>query len=414
MAREMETILQEQMLSRWYPLVVDTEKGGFLSNYTYDWEPFEPQNKMIVTQARHTWSTAKAALFYPEDDTYLSISEHGFEYLRDVMWDKEYGGFFGTVDRDGNVIPSPDADKTAYGNAFGIYGLAAYYEASGDMEALDLAKGAFQWLDEHSHDTGHKGYFQTLARDGTPDIVGERVPPKDQNSSIHLLEAFAELYNVWPDSLLRERLHEMLLLIRDTITYDEGYLALFSYSDWTPITYRDSSETARSRGFMFDHVSFGHDIETAFLMLEASHVLGLENDERTMEIAKKMVDHTLDNGFDDRTGGIYDAGYYYAGVDTITILQDTKNWWAQSEGLNSMLMMADYFPDEKRLYFEKFNKQWEYIKDNLIDFEHGGWYAGGIDKHPDHKTDPKSHIWKSPYHTARSLMNCIKRLRGAM
>lgn len=411
-AQEMETVLQDQMLSRWYPLLVDEEHGGFLSNFSYDWQPFDPQNKMIVTQGRHTWSTAKAALFYPDDESFLPISTHGFTFLRDVMWDKEYGGFYGTVDREGNVIPSPDAGKSAYGNAFGIYGLAAFYEASGNEEALELAQEAFVWLEEHSHDPVHKGYFQTLARDGTPNTGTGRFPPKDQNSSIHVLEALTELYNVWPDSLLRERLLEMLLIVRDTITYDTGYLALYSYADWTPVSYRDSSEAVQMRGRMFDHVSFGHDIETAYLMLEASHVLGLENDEKTMEIAKKMVDHTLRNGFDETVGGIYDAGYYYPGADTISIIRDTKNWWAQAEGLNSMLLMSDYFPNDELQYFEKFKKQWDYIKTYLIDFENGGWYEGGLDKHPEHQTDPKSHVWKSPYHTARSMMNCIARLRG--
>src|SRR5690606_3623715 len=181
------------------------------------------------------------------------------------MWDKTYGGFYQTVDRSGKVLPDENAQKTAYGNAFAIYGLAAYVMASGDTAALSLAQKAFMWLEEHSHDPVHKGYYQHLHRNGTPVVRDETVPVdsdlgyKDQNSSIHLLEAFTELYQVWPDSLVGERLREMLYLIRDTITTDKGYLTLFFQPDWTPVSFRDSTYEFIIQHKKLDHVSFGHD-----------------------------------------------------------------------------------------------------------------------------------------------------------
>jgi mannobiose 2-epimerase len=90
---------------------------------------------------------------------------------------------------------------------------------------------------------------------------------------------------------------------------------------------------------------------------------------------------------------------------------DSKNWWAQAEGLNSLLIMADLFPEDKWNYFEKFQKQWEYIKKYIIDPEHGEWYSGGLDKEPQHKMGRKGHIWKTPYHNFRSLANSVQRLR---
>jgi mannobiose 2-epimerase len=121
---------------------------------------------------------------------------------------------------------------------------------------------------------------------------------KDQNSSIHLLEAFTELYQVWRDPLVAERLKEMLFLIRDTIVDDKGSLILFLHPDWTPVSFRDSSEEVILKHRNLDHVSFGHDVETAFLLLEASHVAGIDNDTATLRIAKKMVDHSIRNGWD--------------------------------------------------------------------------------------------------------------------
>jgi len=161
-----------------------------------------------------------------------------------------------------------------------------------------------------------------------------------------------------------------------------------------------------------DHVSFGHDVETAYLMLEASHVLGLKNDTTTMRVAKLMVDHALQNGWDKVKGGFYDEGYYFKNKKDITIIKDSKNWWAQAEGLNTLLLMADRFPNDPMQYFEKFKMMWKYIQTYLVDHEYGDWYEEGLDKSPERRTALKGHIWKATYHQLRSLTNCVQRLRN--
>ncbi|MDB5264002.1 MAG: N-acylglucosamine 2-epimerase [Adhaeribacter sp.] len=421
LAADIEKSIKTEMLNKWYPQAVDKEYGGFLSTFTYDWQPTGPQDKMVVTQARHIWSNAKAAQLYPQVDYYLSSAKHGVAFLRDKMWDKTNGGFYTLVDRQGNVKTQGSGyaggAKHAYGNAFAIYGLAAYYQASGDTSALNLAKKTFRWLEKHSHDPVNKGYFQALAPDGTPIKRTSQVAStsdigyKDQNSSIHLLEAFSELYLVWPDPLVRQRLQEMLVLIRDTMVTPKGHLTLFFTSDWKPITFRDSSEATLDKHHGLDEVSFGHDIETAYLLLEASHILGLPQDAKTKAVAKKLTDHTIRNGFDNKVGGFYDAGYYFKDKTDITIIKDTKNWWAQAEGLNTLLLMADRYPKDELNYFSLFQKQWEYINKYIIDHEHGEWYMGGLDKQPAMKTAQKGQIWKASYHQFRALSNIVQRLR---
>lgn len=413
---EITESLDKGILDSWYPRTIDSISGGFLSDFDYKWEMKGPQNKMIVTQSRHVWTCSIVAEFYPEKkDFYLKIARHGVQFLKDKMWDEKLGGFFNLVDREGNVLKSGKSDriiKDAYGNAFGIYGLSAYARVSGDTAALSLAKKAFLWLDKHSYDSQFGGYFQFLEVDGTPLKKGYNgVPPKDQNGSIHLLEAFTELYRVWPDPLVKERLLMMLSLIRDQITHPKGYLQLFLNEDLSPVSYRDSAEEVRKKNWYHDHISFGHDVETAFLMLEASEIAGLENDTLTLLKAKKMVDHSIENGWDKEVGGFYEAGYYFKGQDKVTIIKDTKNWWAQAEGLNSLLLMAELFPNDQHNYKSLFLKEWEYIDKYLIDHENGDWYPNGIDKEPQEKLAMKSQIWKCNYHTSRSLMNCLKRLK---
>ena len=418
LADSLEYSLTEELLKPWYPKAVDSLYGGFLSSFTFNFKPTANQDKMIVTQARHTWVNAKASERYPNITYYSASARHGFLFLKNKMWDKQYGGFYTFTDRKGNAKGGGFAPKEAYGNAFAIYALAAYYKSSQDTAALSLAKKAFLWMEKHSHDPVFKGYFQHMERNGTPVKRTSAISStaetgyKDQNSSIHLLEALTELYEAWPDPLVKERLQEMLLLIRDTIVTSRGNLLLFFKPNWTPVSFVDSSKETIMKHIRLDYVSFGHDVETAYLMLEASHALGLTKDSATLHIGKKMVDHALRNGWDSIVGGFYDEGYYFKGDDKITILKDTKNWWAQAEGLNTLLLLSDLYPNDPMQYEAKFKQQWQYIQHYLIDHEYGDWYESGADKSPNIKTALKGHIWKGSYHTYRSLSNCVNRLRG--
>ena len=412
-ATEFENSIKTELLNKWYPAVIDSIYGGYITTFSFDFQPSGPQDKMIVTQARHMWTSSKAYAAY-HDEMFKKVADHGVAFLKNVMWDKVNGGFFQLTDRQGNV---KDDQKTAYGNAFAIYALSAHARVFGDSVALNLAMKDFLWLEKHSHDPVAKGYFQHLNTDGSIKKRQADTPStsdlgyKDQNSSIHLLEAFSELYQVWPDRLVKERLTEMISLIRDTIVNEKGNLILFLQPDWTPVSFRDSSEASILQHKILDHVSFGHDVETAYLLMEASHIVGIENDVKTNEVTKRMVDQALDNGWDKDAGGFYDEGYYFKTRPGISIIKDSKNWWTQAEGLNTLLIMADMYPDDNHDYYEKFKTLWHYININLIDHEYGEWYQGGLDKEPDQKRNLKGHIWKASYHQYRALANCVQRLR---
>jgi mannobiose 2-epimerase len=420
---EFQNALVNGILKRWYPLVLDKEQGGYFTNISYDWTLLPAQEKMIVSQARHVWTLSKASGFFGGVKDYEQMARHGFSFLINIMWDKEHGGFFQIRSRDGGMsdVNGWRNEKRAYGNAFAVNALAALYGQTHDPKVLDFSQTAFRWIENHLYDPEGKGYFQFIMRNGMPfnssseykTIASDRneLGFKDQNSSIHLLEAFTEHYRDWKDSLLHIRLQSLLELIRDTQVAHQGYLQLFFHNDWTPVSFRDSSPTEREANFGLDHVSFGHDYETAFLMLEASYVLGLNNDIRTLTIAKKMLDHAMKYGWDEKVGGFYDGGYYFAGDNCCTIIKDTKNWWAQAEGLNALLLFSKIFPDEVR-YYEYFLRQWKYVNSYIIDTKGGDWFEGGIDKEPHFRRGPKSHMWKCTYHTGRALMNCTTILKG--
>lgn len=413
-ADEIKQSLMNEVVKVWYPKVLDSKYGGFLSDFDYKWNESGLQNKMLVSQARHIWTLSKTAEFL-DDNHYKIYAEKGFDFLKNKMWDYKNGGFYQLINRKGNEIPNSPNDKSSYSISFSIYALSAYYKVSNDSSALDLAKKAFLWLEENAHDKVYKGYYDQLTIEGKLRKIKNLknddsyfVDPhwKDQNSSIHLLEAFTELYSVWPDSLLKERLSEMLTIIRDVIVKDKKHLTLFLKNDWEPISFRDSSSKVRDANIWLDHVSFGHDVETAFLMLEASHTLGIEHDKKTLAVAKSMIDHSLKYGWDNEKGGFYYMGYYFKDEEQLKIIDSSKVWWVQAEGLNSLLLMSKLFPNDPK-YLKSFYKQWEYIRKYMIDNDNGGWFEKGLDNDPKYSKAPKAHVWKTTYHNARALMNCV-------
>ena len=420
LADKLENSLFQYILGPWYPLVIDSIHGGYHSEFAHDWSHAENTGKRaLVQQARHIWTTSMVYENYPDREEYLKYAAGGARFLRDHMWDEAFGGFHAFCSMEGEPEPGSLNEKKIYGQAFAVYGLSQYYRVSGDAETLDLIKKAFLWMEEHAHDREFGGYFELLKRDGSPlieELRGEgqeaflRTGIKDYNSSIHVMEALTELYRVWPDSLVRTRLEEMFYLIRDTFVHPDGYLQLFFKPDWTLVS-RGPAVAGDEAGQWFrDHFTYGHDVETAFLLLETAHILGWGENEQTHHIAKQLVDHSLASGWDPENGGFFDAGV--PSETGIRIVNRHKSWWGQVEGMNALLLMHTLHPEDPRDYYALFLKSWEHIDLYLIDKTYGGWYNAALDTYPENREMAKSHIWKTTYHNARGMVNCIHLLRN--
>jgi mannobiose 2-epimerase len=186
---------------------------------------------------------------------------------------------------------------------------------------------------------------------------------------------------------------------------------MFFEADWVPYSLAGKDRVTIENLLYYDHVSFGHDVETAYLLEEAEYALSGQVSERTLAVGKQLVDHALATGWDPGHGGFIHAGFYFPGEKTITRMNESKDWWAQAEGLNTLLIMADRYPNDERNYAQLFTAQWRYIDRWLIDHERGGWYPVGLD-HPAGRADAnKANIWKAAYHDGRALINVIRRLR---
>jgi mannobiose 2-epimerase len=410
-AAEIETELRN-LLQTWYPRIIDTIHGGYWTNFEYDWTQSANQEKMLVTQARGLWTAARAAAVYPDNPLFRKAADHGYQFLTGCMWDTEHGGFYQYYYSDSSQIVDP-AFKLTYGNAFALFALAEYARINKDPGVLEWVRKAFDWLENSAHDPVDKGYFNITvpeniaeyglsARDAVKRAGWGNSEWKDQNTSIHLLEAFTATYQVLPEESVRLRLTEMLELIRDTMVNPSGCLNLFFSKDWEPVSSRDSSREAILRNPYFDHISFGHDIETAYLLIDASRALYGNTDQATLAVGKKLVDHTLEYGFDSNFRGLYDKGYVFDPGNKPEIIDSTKTWWAQAEAWHALALFSTLYPDEK-IYREAFHEMWTYITKEMIDHQYGGWYNKGLDKNPENRNMLKAHQWKSCYHDGRAL-----------
>jgi mannobiose 2-epimerase len=397
LADEVESNLQREILGKWFPGSFD-DKGGFLQDYSEDWSPAASEAKGIVYESRLTWTSAEAAMRYPaKADMYKTQSRHGVAFLAGKMWDQKKGGFFWAVDDDGNPVGALGARKQGYGNAFGIFGAAVSYKATHDAAALDLAQKAFRWYDEHGHDAKNGGYLEVIlddpanaTQDADADPIGAGANGKSMNTSIHVLEALTALYDVWPDPTVRARLQEMFEVVRDKIYAEPGHLVLFFTADWKPRPTEDS---------------YGHDVETAYLLTEAAAALGIPDDPTTWLKARRLVDHSQQYGVDNIHGGLYNAGGVSGGD-----YADQREWWVEAEWLNALLLMHERYGHETPQYWNAFVQQWNWINQFGIDKVHGGWYPR---LYNDGSPVPhaKSDIWTDCYHQARAMMNVSTRLR---
>ncbi len=397
-ADEVDANLQHEILEKFFPVSVDEQGGGFFENYALDWTRMPGNARSIVYQSRLTWTSAEAAQRFPaKAELYLAMTRHGAAMLADQMWDKQGGGFHWSINANGRPA-SPI--KQMYGHAFGIYALAASYQATHDPGTLDLAKKAFAWLEVHAHDRQRLGYFENIGADGNPvtsgtNSVGASANQKSMNTSIHILEALTGLFQVWPDALVRARLQEMLDICRDKIYSEPGFLTQFLTEDWQRTSSPDS---------------FGHDVEAGYLLIEAADVLGHGEDTRNWTIARRLVDHAMQYGWDADRGGLYDSGEMdQAGVVTGGLHTD-KIWWVQAEHLNALLLQHQRVGTETDVYWNAFVKEWEWIKTSQIDHKSGGWWPTvHADGTPASRV--KADMWTECYHQARAMLNVSQRLR---
>lgn len=391
-AARAEAELRDNILPFWLRHAVDRENGGFVGEVSNDLVVRNDVERGALLSSRILWtfSAAFRALGRPE---YLTMARWAYSDLLDRFWDQQHGGLFWSASRDRQPIRTR---KQVYGQAFGIYALTEYYLATHEDKALARAKQIYALLEEHSRDRALGGYFEAFTREWARETdvrlsAIDMNEPKSQNTHLHVMEAYTNLLRVWPSDQLRETQRELIeVMLTRILDSNTWHLGLFFTEQWE---------------LRNDRVSFGHDIEAAWLLHEAAQVVGdSELLRRVQKAAVEIARVTLAEGIDRRDGSLF----YEAGPQGLT--NTTKEWWPQAEAAVGFLDAYQICGD--KTYLTTALGLWDFIEQKLVDRKNGEWFravsAGGADV----SREPKLSFWKCPYHNGRACLELTRRLRA--
>ncbi len=385
--------LTDNILPFWMRHVVDRERGGFYGSITNDLVVDRDAPRGALLSLRILWTYAAAYQRDPRQE-YLDMATHAALDLGENFMDNQYGGMFWLIAADGRPL---NMRKQIYGQAFGLYALAEFSAVTGDPALQDWLKALFRTIERHAYDPQDGGYLEAFDRDWRwlDDLRLSDVDmntPKSMNTHLHVMEAYTNLRRVLPNDQVIVRHRELIeILMRRIVHSETHHTILFFDRDWQP----------RS-----DHISFGHDIEASWLLVEAAEVDGDESlIAEARRLAVQMAQAVYDEGRD------ADGGLFYEAAPQ-GVVDSNKEWWPQAEAAVGFLNA--YQISGQAHFLTAALQSWDFIERHLVDRQHGEWFRA-VTREGVRLTDPlKVSFWKCPYHNSRACMEMIKRLGQLM
>lgn len=381
-ALQCRKLLRDNLVAFYLPRSVDLNHGGYFE--TLSMEGFvSDTTKHLILQSRQLWFFSTLAQRDIETDQAISAAETGYRFLVNRLHDSRNGGHYLSVYRDGRPI---DKRKYVYAEAFALYGLVAYYQATRSMPALSLAKAQYEILEKHAHDPIHGGVLEKFSEDWKPLSAGN-VCRKSFNTHLHIFEAYASLYLVWPDNRLRQRLDELITIITKTMFARSVSNGIQNFHrDW-----RAENNEKHQRA------SYGHDLEAVWLVLETLTTLELSLEEH-IPWAKAVCNSCLNLGFD-----YYNGGFFYSGMLGKRAGNRKKVWWVQAEAMVALLSL--FRLTKQTEYYEAFIQTFRFVQRHQIAKE-GGWWNKVFEDGSRRKSASRTGKWQGAYHSGRALMIC--------
>ncbi len=382
---EIKSELENHIIPFWNNLC-DYEKGGFYGYMSSDLELDKNAEKGVILHSRILWFYSNCYLTLKREDC-LEKAKHCFEFLKKYCVDRDRGGVYWLMNADGSVS---DSMKHTYCQAFFIYAMASYYDASKDKEALDLAMSVFETVetncvDEVAYLEAQSKEFELVENDALSE--NGLMADKTMNTVLHLIEAYTELYRVNPDKKVLERLKFQLELTYDKIYDKEGHKLLVFFD--------------REMKVIGDIHSYGHDIEATWLLDRACGIIGdRELTEKISAMNRAIVANIADIAFEN--GSLNNER-------DKTEINKIRIWWVQAESVVGFLNGYQRYGEEK--YLEMSRSVWNYIKNNIVDKREGGEWFSQIEENGCY-TKEKATVdpWKCPYHNGRMCLEVIRRV----
>jgi mannobiose 2-epimerase len=404
-----ERYLTERLLPFWLERSPDTEFGGFLTYFDRDGRPTGETTKTFLMQIRMLFTMASAHRAGYGGARCAELARMGAEFIMEHYWDSEYGGWFWIADRAGQPVVT---SKIGYGQCFGMYAFSEYALATGHSLGAEAAAAGYGAIAQHMADTRYGGYYEIMQRDWQPERPGKYGGDrKSMDVHMHMMEALTTHYELTGNPTHRRRLEESIALISGQMLRPDSGTGYIQFAlDFTPLPAilfevewgRDARpEDGLQRPLSY--TSYGHNVEFAWLLLHAADILGYER-ARYAQIVRPIFDHCVQYGVDREYGGVFVEGPH-DGPPTIT----EKQFWQQAEVLVGMLDAYLLFGDEK--YWEAFRNVYDFVFAKFVNLPAGGEWYERVDRAGRPIDDALGHAWKISYHTVRSMIQTVKRLK---
>ena len=364
----------------------DEVYGGFYGYLDYDLNLDKEAVKGCILNSRILWFFSNAYMTLGEKEL-LEYADHAFCFLKNHCVDEEYGGVYWSLTYDGKP---EDTTKHTYNQAFAIYALSSYYNASGNKEALDIAHSLYNLVETKCKDAS--GYLEAFSRTFEPednDKLSENgvMAEKTMNTLLHVFEAYTELYRVAKEECVANQLRFMLDIIADKV--------------YNPQLGRQEVFFDRTWNTLIDLYSYGHDIETAWLVDRGLEVLGdAAYTEKLTPITKTITENIYNRAYIDHS---------LVNEAENGVVDTTRVWWVQAEAVVGFLNGYQKTPEQKK-YLEAAEDIWNYIKTYLVDKRNGSEWFSELDKDKNPVKKPIVEPWKCPYHNGRMCFEVIRRM----
>lgn len=386
MLQEIMNHLKNKLIPFWEGLR-DDENGGYYGYMDYDLDVDLKYSKGCILNSRILWFFANAYMTLHEK-TLLNYADHAYEFMMQNCIDRENGGIFWSVTFDGRP---DDTMKHTYNQAFAIYALSSYYDVTKNKQALDEAYSLYSMIETHCRDS--EGYLEAFDRKWQPSsneklsengVMAERT----MNTLLHVFEAYTELYRVTKDSRVGRRL--------------EWILDTFAEKIYNPELKRQEVFFDRDYNSILDLHSYGHDIETSWLIDRGLHVL---DNKRLSEKLAPITDALAENVYEKA----FHKGSLYAECENGVDKRD-RIWWVQAETLLGFLNAFTKHPENKK-FLKAAEEEFEFIFKYQVDSREGSeWFWDLDDDLKPIEGHPIVEPWKCPYHNGRMCMEVIRRL----
>ena len=365
--------LLEDCLPFWLEHSQDKEYGGYFSCLNRDGSVYDT-DKFIWLQGREVWMFAMLYNNVEKNQQWLDCAIQGAEFLKKFGHDENWDFYF-SVNQEGRPLVQP---YNIFSNTFACMAFAQLAKATGNDEYALIARRIFERILERR--SNPKGQW-------CKSYPGTR-PMKDFALPMIICNMALEIEDILEDkSVLEQTIDTCLHEVFDVFYQPELGCMLENVSsvDGAPVDCFEGRE-----------INPGHDLEALWFMMN----LGVRRgDKALIEKCVEIALRVIERGWDKEFGGIY---YFLdaKGVPQQKLEWDQKLWWVHIESAIAMLKGYQLTGNEKCL--EWFLKLDAYLWDNFKDKEYPEWF-GYLNRRGEVLLPLKGGKWKGCFHVPRGL-----------